>query len=183
MHCEADEEDIHTPSVTLQHLRQLSLKFCILEPFIWTYLTAPNLVELAVTRLSDDYTDWRQEKFMAFRARSGFPLLHLVPGFDFSSQVDDIVQILETCPELRYLELRWTQLYDAANEDIWRPLVHLARHPACPLFLSNLRGIHIDATEESAGRQPSEAPLRQIKLYAEEPFDKKTLFEAEIRAF
>ncbi|KAJ7785008.1 hypothetical protein DFH07DRAFT_934915 [Mycena maculata] len=136
--------------VIMQYLRRLHVTFRLLQAFPWHYITTPNLVDLSVTGLSDnDYTDWPEGTFMSFRLRSRFALTSLALRFDFSEQVDAIIRILETTPELKLLELRWTQMYDEATEDISRLLKYLARRADHPLSLPDLRRIHIDATEES----------------------------------
>ncbi|KAJ7451251.1 hypothetical protein B0H11DRAFT_1927909 [Mycena galericulata] len=180
------------PPITLQHLRHLQLFFRLMQPYIWDFITAPNLVNLTVTGLSDDdYTDWPQDRFMAFKERSGFSLNFLRLRFDFTEQVDDIIQILQASPELVCLQLRWTQMYVEPDAGISRLLDHLARHPNRPLLLPNLRCIHLDATDASVRMVASrclrtrhgEARLSNIELYAAEPYDRDTLFAAEIRAF
>ncbi|KAJ7451247.1 hypothetical protein B0H11DRAFT_2076229 [Mycena galericulata] len=157
------------PPITLQHLRLLQLFFRLMQPYIWDFITAPNLVNLTVTGLSDDdYTDWPQDRFMAFKERSGFSLNYLRLRFDFTEQ-----------------------MYWEPDAEISRLLDHLARHPNRPLLLPNLRCIHLDATDTSVrmvalrclNTRRGEARLSNIELYAAEPYNRETLFAAEIRAF
>ncbi|KAJ7149476.1 hypothetical protein C8R43DRAFT_1107674 [Mycena crocata] len=189
--CEGDADAAEDPSTstTVQHLRHLFLTFRVLHGHFWGHITTPKLERLGITTLSDDdEIAWDHPRFMAFKQRSGFSLVWLALRFDFSHQVDDMLDLLQNFPDLIDLRLRWTQLYEDALPDIARLLAYLAQ----PLHNSKLRQLWIDATPDSVRmlttrcidlRIPDQDErLTDIILYAQKPFDPETLFASEVQA-
>ncbi|KAJ7466393.1 hypothetical protein FB451DRAFT_1485270 [Mycena latifolia] len=171
----------------LQRMRILHLIFRMMHGMFWAYITTPNLTTLRITSLSDrDAGGWDQERFMAFKHRSECILSHFALQFDFTSLIDEVIEILETSPELEDLELRWTQRYFPPETSISQLLERLSGHRGRPLWLPHLRTVRLDATEDSlqmlssrcdpnTGYLSGETKLRDIVLYAEEAFDPLTL--------
>jgi hypothetical protein len=174
------------PPPVLFALKKLSLTFRVLHGGLWEYFAAPKLEDLTITSLSDDdERAWDNDEFTSFRARSAFFVLTTLRlQFDFTDDVDTMIELLRSLYALDGLVLHWTTPRQEASSDIKRLLHYLAFHPCHSLTLPKLRYIEVDATVDSLNmlrsRCPPKTGLAGVTLYERAPFDSETVFREEI---
>ncbi|KAJ7272153.1 hypothetical protein C8J57DRAFT_1507000 [Mycena rebaudengoi] len=197
----------------------VNLEVCIIHCYdsegghnlLETLITVPELRKLHITVWDMHSVFWAFSKntttpilpvdpelFTDFRHRSGFELIALSLRYDFSVQLQFIIDFLSESPTVEELTLR----LHGPNMSPAHPYDRLVHELTCqdsplvpPVLLRNLHIIRMDATWSTLGMISSRCPiglpsgishsaghLKDVTLYVKEPFNAADVFPDVINA-